>query len=154
MRRKEREITDIQKLESIINNCDVCRVAFADDNIPYIVTMNFGYSGGTEKRIYFHCANEGRKLDMIRKNNYVCFGFDTDHILYKGNLACDFGMSFSSVVGYGHITIVMEPEERISGLNHIMSHYAGKGEFRYNQDVLERTMVLRLDIKEMTGKRK
>jgi uncharacterized protein len=152
MRRKDREITDIQKLESIINNCDVCRVAFANGDVPYIVTMNFGYPGGTEKRIYFHCANEGRKLDMIRNNDYVCFEFDTDHILHKGNMACDFGMSFSSVVGYGHITIVIEPEEMISGFHHIMSHYVGKGEFSYDQKVLERTLVLRLDITEMTGK--
>jgi uncharacterized protein len=153
MRRKEREITDIHELESIIKICDVCRLAFADGNVPYIVTMNFGYSGD-EGRIYFHCAKEGRKIEMIRKNNYVCFEMDTGHVLYDGNTACDFGMSYSSVVGYGYITIVKDIEERISGLNHIMSHYAGNGEFFYKQDVLERTMVLRLDIKEMTGKRK
>lgn len=154
MRREEREITDIQTIESIINDCDVCRFALADNNVPYIVTMNFGYSGGTEKRIYFHCAVEGRKLDMIRKNNYVCFEFDTGHNLTKGNLACDFGMSFSSVVGYGYISIVSESDEKISGLNHIMSHYSGKGEFRYSQDVMERVLILRLEIKEMTGKKK
>ena len=153
MRRKEREITDIQELEAIINNCDVCRVAFADGNVPYIVTINFGYSG-EDGKIYFHCAGEGRKIDMIRKNNYVCYEMDTNHVLLEGSKACDFGMSYSSVVGYGHITIVKDPIERISGLNQIMSHYTGKAEFFYKQDVLEKTMVLRLDIREMTGKRK
>ena len=46
--------------------------------------MNFGYVGGIEKRLYFHCANEGRKLDMIGKNNYVCFEMDSDHRLIEG----------------------------------------------------------------------
>ena len=153
MRRKEREITDLQELKAIINNCDVCRVAFADDNVPYIVTMNFGYSVGDGK-IYFHCAREGRKIEMIRKNNYVCFEMDTNHILYDSIKACDFGMSYSSIVGFGYITIVKDPVERISGLNQIMSHYTSKKEFSYKQDALEKTMVLRLDIKEMTGKKK
>jgi uncharacterized protein len=153
MRRQDREITDIQELETIINNCDVCRVAFADGNVPYIVTMNFGYSGENGK-IYFHSAREGRKIDMILKNNYVCFEMDTNHVLHEGSKACDFGMSYSSVVGYGHITIVNDPVERISGLNQIMSHYTGKAGYYYKQNVLERTMVLRLDISGMTGKKK
>ena len=153
MRRKEREITDLQELEAIINNCDVCRVAFANDNVPYIVTMNFGYSG-EDGKIYFHSAREGRKIDMIGKNNYVCFEMDTNHILYDSIKACDFGMSYSSIVGFGYITIVKDPVERISGLNQIMSHYTSKKEFSYKQDALEKTMVLRLDIREMTGKKK
>ena len=53
MRKKEREITDIAAIESIIQRADVCRIALADGNIPYIVTMNFGYSGGEEKCLYF-----------------------------------------------------------------------------------------------------
>jgi uncharacterized protein len=153
MRKKEREITDIHELESIINRCDVCRIAFADVNIPYIVTMNFGYSG-KERTIYFHCAGEGRKIEMVKKNNHVCFEMDTDHVLNDGKKACDFGMSYRSIVGYGDITIVRDPEEKISGLNQIMLHYTGKGGFTYEQDVLDKTMILRLDIREMTGKKK
>jgi nitroimidazol reductase NimA-like FMN-containing flavoprotein (pyridoxamine 5'-phosphate oxidase superfamily) len=78
---------------------------------------------------------------------------DTNHVLHEGNKACDFGMSYSSVIGYGHITIVKDPTERISGLNQIMYHYTGKREFSYKPDVIERTLILRLDIKEMTGKK-
>ena len=71
MRRKEREITAIDEIEEIIGRCDVCRIALTDDNIPYIVTMNFGYSGGVQKKLFFHSAGEGRKIDIIRKNNHV-----------------------------------------------------------------------------------
>jgi len=106
MRKREREVSDINEIESIISEADVCRIAIADGNIPYIVTLNFGYIGGTEKKLYFHCANEGRKLDMIRKNNFVCFEMDIDHILTEGKMACEFSMNYKSVVGYGHISIV------------------------------------------------
>jgi nitroimidazol reductase NimA-like FMN-containing flavoprotein (pyridoxamine 5'-phosphate oxidase superfamily) len=154
MRRKDRRISEISDLEQIISDSDVCRVAFADNNIPYIVTMNFGYSGGEKPCFYFHCANEGRKLEMIRKNNFVCFELDTDHELYKGENGCDWGMKYSSIVGYGRISVLKDQEARKEGLDLIMSHYSGRKGFSYDERILGNTTLLKLDIEEMTGKRK
>jgi len=153
MRRKEREITEPKLIEEIIDKADVCRIALANDNIPYIVTMNFGYFSGPEPRLYFHCANEGRKLKMISKNNFVCFEMDTDHEIFKGLKGCDWGMKFRSVVGTGNISIVTEKEEKKAGLDSIMKHYGGDHEFTYDEKVFGRTTLLRLDIKEMSGKK-
>lgn len=152
MRKQDREITDIQLIEEIISRSDVCRIALADNNVPYIVTMNFGYSGGDKKYLWFHCANEGRKLDMIRKNNYICFEMDTGHILTEGMKACDFTMKYSSIIGYGFITLVEDPVEKKNGLTRIMNHYTGKNEFTYKESTLDRTTILRLEINEMKGK--
>ena len=79
MRRSDREVSETEAIEEIIKNADVCRLALANDNIPYIVTMNFGYINNPEQILYFHCANAGRKLEMIRKNNYACFEMDIGH---------------------------------------------------------------------------
>lgn len=154
MRRKERQITGIEEIESVISRAEVCRVAFADLNTPYIVTMNFGYRGGSKPHFFFHCAPSGRKLDMLEKNNHVCFELDTDHELYKGERGCDWGMNYSSVVGYGHLNIVVDDNEKRRGLDEIMNHYQGSGEYSYDEQLLAGTTVLRLDIEEMTGKRK
>jgi nitroimidazol reductase NimA-like FMN-containing flavoprotein (pyridoxamine 5'-phosphate oxidase superfamily) len=154
MRREDREIKDPGELEMIISASDVCRVAFADNNLPYIVTMNFGYSGGDRPCFYFHCANEGKKLQMLRSNDFVCFELDTDHEIYEGDNGCDWGMKFSSIVGYGRISVLTGREERIEGLNCIMSHYSDREGFTYDERVLGNTTILRLDIGEMTGKRK
>jgi uncharacterized protein len=154
MRRRDREITDIQELEGIISGCDVCRVAIANENIPYIVTMNFGYVGGKNPHLYFHCATGGKKLDMIRNNNYVCFEMDTDHKIYTGEKGCDWGMKYCSTVGYGRIFFVDDEVEKNTGLGHIMNHYGGQGVYSFNEEVLARTLILRLDISEMSGKRK
>ena len=108
MRRKDREITEPESIEKIIRKADVCRIALANGDIPYIVTLNFGYSGGTHPCLYFHCAPDGRKLDMIEKNNWVCFEMDTDHELISGEKGCDWGMKYSSVVGYGRISVIRE----------------------------------------------
>lgn len=153
MRRKEREITGIAEIESIISKADVCRIALADGGIPYIVTLNFGYSGGNEKCFYFHCAKEGRKLDMITKNSFVCFEVDTDHIIYEGKMACDFGMGYRSVVGWGNISIIRDNAEKINGLSWIMKHYSGRPDFAYDEQNLDKILILKLVIKEMTGKK-
>jgi nitroimidazol reductase NimA-like FMN-containing flavoprotein (pyridoxamine 5'-phosphate oxidase superfamily) len=153
MRRNEKEITDIMELEAVILSSDVCRIAFANDNTPYIVTMNFGFMGGDEKKLYFHCAREGRKLEMIKKNSYVCFEFDNDHNLYKGEIACDWGMHYRSVVGYGRMIIITDHDEKKLGINSIMSQYSKGKDFSYRQSDLDSVLLLRLDILEMTGKK-
>ncbi len=152
MRRKDREINDREEIESIIAKSDVCTVALSNDNYPYLVTMNFGYCPGSVPKIYFHCSREGKKLDMIRKNNYVCFEFFTDNKLHGGESACDYGTSYRSVVGYGTVSPVNDEEEKIAALNSIMEHYTGKSNFEFRPGTLAGTYVLRLDISEMTGK--
>jgi uncharacterized protein len=159
MRRNEREVSDIEVIEAIINKADVCRIALAVDNIPYIVTMNFGYTNDPEQRLFFHCANAGRKLEMIRKNRYVCFEMDIEHKIYvrtgeDGRKGCNWGMKYSSVVGYGNISIITEKKGKKTGLDLIMKHYGDENEYFYNEKVLENTTVLRLDITEITGKMK
>ena len=154
MRRADREIKETRDIEEIISRSDVCRIAFAENNTPYIVTMNFGYSGGEKQCLYFHCAPQGRKLEMMKKNDLVCFEMDTDHKLYGGEKGCDWGMNFSSVVGYGKLTIIDNTEEKIKGLDCIMSHYSDRKNFTYDEKVMSRTTVLKLDILEISCKRK
>jgi nitroimidazol reductase NimA-like FMN-containing flavoprotein (pyridoxamine 5'-phosphate oxidase superfamily) len=159
MRRSDREVSDIKAIREIIEKADVCRIALAVDNIPYIVTMNFGYSSDPLQRLFFHCANEGRKLEMIRKNKYVCFEMDIEHHIYgrqemNGRKGCNWGMKYSSVVGFGDISIITEKEAKKSGLDLIMKHYGDEDEYIYDENVLENTTVLRLDITEITGKTK
>ena len=79
---------------------------------------------------------------------------DTDHELYEGENGCDWGMKYSSIVGYGKISVIEERESKINGLDCIMSHYSQRKEFTYDERVLGNTTILRLDIEEMTGKRK
>ncbi len=152
MRRKEKEITESEIIGSIFEKADVCHVAFADNNTPYIVTMNYGYVLGSENALFFHCAPEGRKIEMMKKNSRVCFTIDTDHRLYTGQKACDWGMKYRSVVGYGHLTEVTGADERKAALVHIMEHHGASGLDNFDERVLARTKVLRLDITEMTGK--
>lgn len=154
MRRKDREIKAKIDIESIIIKADVCRLALVDGNIPYIVAMNFGYKPGNPDCLYFHCAPEGRKIDIIRRNNFVCFQMDIDHELVLANKACGYSMKFKSVVGYGKMFEVEDKNEKIEALNYIMNQYTGKNNFEYEDKMLNVTKILRLEISEISGKQK
>ena len=155
MRRKDRAIGDRESLAAIIEEADACRLAFAAGDTPYIVTMNFGYEWeGRLPVFYFHCAREGRKLEMMRANPRVCFELDAGHGLKKGPAPCDWGMSYSSLVGYGVLGELGGESERREGLDRVMRHYGWTGEGEYSPGVLAATKVLRLAVDEMSGKRK
>ena len=104
MRRKDREITDFHEMIDIMKKCDSCIVAMNDGDFPYVVPMNFGLEvQGEQVFLYFHCAMEGKKLDLLKKDNRVTFEMDCDHnfILYEERMSCTMG--YSSVIGHGTI---------------------------------------------------
>ena len=152
MRRKDREVQDLNTIRQIMYKCDVCRVAFHDSPFPYIVPMNFGIKEEGEKIIlYFHRAKEGKKMDLIRKNDYVAFEMDCDHkiVLNHDYMTCT--MSYQSVVGNGILSIVEDEEEEHSGIQAIMDHYHSS-DYAYDRSYLPATAVLKLSVQECTGK--
>lgn len=154
MRKKEREINENTEIIEIIDKADVCRLAMIDNNEPYLVAMNFGYKPNGMGSLYFHCSNVGRKIDIIERNNFICFQMDVDHELISAKKACGFTMKFKSIVGYGKIYKVISKDEKIEGLNYIMKQYTGKNKFEYDDKILDKTTILRLDIDTISGKKK
>jgi len=154
MRKKERKIEDQEQINAVIEKADVCRIALIEDGLPYIVAMNFGYKQANPSVLYFHCANSGRKIDIIEKNNRACFQMDVDHELITAKRACGFTMNFKSIIGYGKISKVSDNDEKIEGLNYIMKQYTGKDQFGYEDKMLNITTILKLEIDSITGKQK
>lgn len=154
MRRKDLEIHDQKEIEAILSKAGVCRIGMVDGNKPYIVAMNFGYENDGSPRLWFHGATKGRKIDIIRRNPEVFFQVDIDHQLITAKDACDFSMLFRSVTGNGKITIIEHVEEKIHGLQVIMAHYTGSRDYTFSPEMLSATAILRMDINDMTGKKK
>ncbi len=157
MRRIDREIKNPEEILAIIEKADTCRLAFADNNTPYIVALNFGYTRNENQQnglavLYFHCANAGRKIDLIRKNNFVCFQMDIDHELMIEGIGCNCGMNYRSVTGMGAIEIITDENEKLLGMNSIMKHYSRRESFVYDSKIFKSTMILKLNISEISGK--
>lgn len=155
MRRQDREVTDIHDIMSIIETCDVCRLAFSGSSsaYPYIVPLTFGFEHAQGKTVlYFHGASSGTKLDLLGENNHVAFQMDCSHDLCLAETACGCTMGFESVCGNGELVLV-EGDEKRHGLTVLMAHYKDSGNPHFEPAMLKATAVLKLTVKSMTAKR-
>lgn len=152
MRRKDREITEIEKIVDIMKKCDVCRLALFDEEYPYIVPLNFGVQFDGEKiELFFHGANMGKKLSLINENNKAGFNMDCSHKLITGDKACDYTMEYESVIGQGIITILSDAD-KIAALDSIMRNYSKDNNFEYNDNYVKAVTVFKLSVTGVTGK--
>ena len=151
MRRKDREVNDFDAIVAIIKKCDVCRIALNDEDYPYIVPLNFGMEVVDQQVVfYFHGALEGKKLDLIKKNNRAAFEMDCDHnfILYEERMSCTMG--YESVIGRGTIEILPD-EKKYEALRILMGQYHAE-DFAFSKDMMKVTTVMKMNVSEMTGK--
>jgi hypothetical protein len=148
MRRKEKEIKDPAIIQAVMKEATVCRLAMADDSGPYIVPLCFGRRNNT---LYFHSAHKGRKIDLLRNNPRVCFEIDTAARVLEGESACDWGMRYRSIIGFGTAVFIEEPQQKRRALDIIMAQYA-EGGFEFPDNKLAATAVFKVEIESMTGK--
>ncbi|MCI5517752.1 pyridoxamine 5'-phosphate oxidase family protein [Roseburia sp. MUC/MUC-530-WT-4D] len=147
MRRKDREITDFEQMRAILDACDCARLGLVDEQGAYIVPMNFGWEEQDGKlALYFHGAAEGKKLDLIRKQGSVSFEMDRKHELVEGDIACAYSYCYQSIMGNGRIKIVEDIEQKKHGLQVIMSHYTKKQNWDFQDELVNRVAVLKLEV--------
>jgi len=151
MRKAERELRERSDLVAIMQEALVCRIGLSDSGTPYVVPMNFGLG---ENCLYLHCAAEGRKLDIIRRNNRVCFEMDLLREVKRSEAACGWSARYESVIGSGRAVVVDDAAEKRRGIDSIMNHYGAPGPHVYPDGSLAKTTVIRIDIESMTGKRR
>ena len=153
MRRKDREVKDFDRIAEIINGCDCCRLGLVDEGEAYIVPMNFGFDTADGKlNLYFHCASEGRKLDLLGRNKTVSFEMDTGHALTTGERGCDWSFKYQCVMGTGTVTVLDGRNEKIFALKRIMAHYSGSENFEFDDRYLSVVTILKLSVGTLSCK--
>ena len=143
------EIVETQAIENIIMKAIVCRVGLADGNQPYVIPLCFGYHDNT---LYFHTGKKGKKMEILQKNNRVCFEMEADLEIIPAQNPCKWNMDYKSVVGYGRAIILEDPAEKRKALDVIVKHYGGTL-MEYDEKRVNGLAVIKLEIDSMTGKK-
>ena len=149
MRRLDKQITDPEILNKILNESHICRLGLVENGEAYIVPVNFAHADGV---IYIHSALAGRKIDIIRSNNRVSFEMELDHELVKSDTPCGWTEKYRSIMGKGSIIIDNDLDSKRHGLDLIMRKYGASMELNYDEKILARMMILKLTIESYTGK--
>lgn len=154
MRRKDREITDKNRINEFIAKEQILRIAFYDEGDIYIVPVNYGYIYEGQYSFYFHGAKAGRKYELTKSQPNVGFEIDGNYTLLEGEVACDFSATFQSIIGSGRLSLVEDSAEKVRGLNTIMKQTTNKEGWHYSNEMLEAVAVFRLDVDKLSCKAK
>jgi len=152
MTRRERQITDPDRIIQILDRAKIVHLGLAVNNEPYVVPMNYGYTMEGEKlTVYLHCSHRGKKLDMIRANPNVFFEMACDLLPFEGDVACRYGLAYSSIMGRGRAEIVEDVQEKKQALSVLMKTQTGKA-FSFEDKMTTIVTVVKINVSEYTAK--
>lgn len=117
VRRSDREITNIESIDSIIGQGRYVTFALCDADGPYAVTLSYGYDPSA-RAMYMHVAPEGRKLDAIRRDPRACGTVVIDGGYNQGE--CEH--PYRSVVMFGAMRIIEDPAEKRHAIETLVRH--------------------------------
>ena len=149
MRRKDREITDPAEMAEIIRSARLMRIALVDGDWPFLVPVFYGYDG---THLYFHGAQQGQKVDLIRKNPNIAFEISVDHGIIEDAEPCDFEAKHRTVIGRGKASFLSDPQEKAAALDLIVAKFTPK-KFEYPASKLEHTGVVKIEVVALQGKK-
>ncbi len=153
MRRKDLEITGKENIEAVIKSCNHCRVAFADGKRPYILPLNYGYTWEGEYPIfYFHGAQEGRKVDLVRQTGYGALQLDTNVKLNTNEKASDFSMGYQSIFAEGEAKELTDFAEKLDALQCIMKSVSGRDDWDIAESTVKNTFVFKIVCNDISAK--
>jgi len=152
MRRKDREVNDIKVITGILDMCKTASVAMVDHDVPYVIPLSYGYEIKDGVLIlYFHCAKEGRKMDILKRDNRVCFTvFNEGEPLYA-ETPCNFGYHYSSIIGNGVVEFIENSADKRDALSKMFAHQSGK-DAEFTEAQADSVCVFKITAKDYTGK--
>ena len=153
MRRKDRQITEIEAIRAILDKAKVLHLAMIDGARPYVVPMNYGYALADGRlTLYLHSAKEGRKLDVLQNNDRVAFVLETNvSQVSGGDIPCKYSEAYASVMGEGTAVLLDDPVQKIEALQILMKTQTGR-EFAFTPAMAESVAVIRVNVDRFTAK--
>jgi hypothetical protein len=147
----------LKEMTEVLISAEVGRIALSDSSKPYIVPLNFLYQNG---KIAFHCAFDGKKLDIISKNPNCCFEVDE----FKGEVSYHYDslchLDFDSVLVFGKARIENDEGLKLQFFEKLHSKYKelyrkpiSEGGVRFDKTRLHEACCVVIDIEELTGRR-
>lgn len=154
MRKREREITDSAEIRSILDSCKILHLGLSDDGQPYVVPLNYGYLMEEEKlTFYLHGATEGYKYEVLQKNPKISFAMECDAVPFEGKAACQYGMSYRSLMGTGKAVLITDTAEKQKGLSILMKTQTGQ-DFCFDEKLVSIVNVIKISVDRFSAKRR
>ncbi len=150
MRRKDREIPK-ELAYQVSDTCEWAVLSMVDTaNKPYCVPISIVRN---ESIIYIHCAKNGVKTDALRNNSNVCISC----VGYTYRMPNKFTTEYESAIIKGQAFEVEDETEKTQALKLLCLRHTPTNMHEFTNAIensLHRTAVWKIEISEITGKRK
>lgn len=152
IRRKEKAIDSEDEMISILEKSKYITIAMCQNDEPYLVTLSHGYN--PEKNcIYFHCAQEGKKIDILKANNVIWGQALQDEGYAEGS--CDH--LYATTEFRGRVSFIQDLKEKEYALKLMIQALEPNPEKVIKEQItdssLHRVNIGRIDIEYMSGKK-
>ena len=143
MRRTEREILDLNFMQQVLQDAQEIYIALNSGDAPYVLPVNYVFHNGC---IYFHCALEGRKLELMRTDARI--GFSTAVDIQVENTTT----RYRSICGSGTTELVTDATLKNEVLKAFAARYKAPCIFPVSEEKFAHTGVVCIRIEKLTGK--
>jgi len=145
-----RSIVNKFEIEEILMSVKVGRLGMCLNTKPYVVPISFVYHND---KIYFHSANKGKKIQIMKMNSSVCFEVDESNLV-PNSYPCKFTFHYRSAIAFGKVRFLQDVKEKIVALRAMMNKYDPHHTAKpLNESMVKNVVVGEISIQTMTGKR-
>lgn len=143
-------IEDRNQINAILKRCRTCYIAMSNNDVPYVLPMNFGIEGDC---VILHSAQEGRMWETIKKNPKVCINWTLGEELawQDQTVGCSYRVKSSSVIIEGTAEIIDDNEEKERLFRIFMTQYSDLP-FKFNVPAILNVGVMVVPITTLTAK--
>lgn len=154
VRRQNRILDDENRIKELLFNSEYGFLSLGntDNGYGYGIPMSYAYDSEVNS-LYFHCATEGQKIEIMKQNNKVSFCI----VGVTQPIANQFTTLYESVIAFGKTDIDLSDEEKRKALRLLIGKYSkGYEELgeKYMEKSWKRTAVFKIEIEHITAKAK
>lgn len=138
------------EIDAILGQCKTCFVAMSDNDVPYVLPLNFAMDGD---RVILHSAQTGRMWETIKKNPKVCINWilGEDLAWQDVQVGCSYRVKSKSVLVEGTAEFIDDFSEKERIVKKFMTQYS-ELPFKFNDPAIRNVGIILVHIDKLTAK--
>lgn len=120
MRYYKRECTEQGKINHFLNSAKIGFLGLTDGTIPYVIPLNFVWY---KEHIYFHGASEGKKIEIMKVNQNVCFTVSEEYGTISNPVPAHIDTAYMSVILTGKAEKLDDWDEATQAMQEMLNKY-------------------------------
>ncbi|KQX45439.1 pyridoxamine 5'-phosphate oxidase family protein [Paenibacillus sp. Root444D2] len=160
LRNVKRSSTDADKIQHFLKQAQIGFLGLSSEDVPYVIPLNFSWLNNA---IYFHGAEEGRKITYIKQNPRACFTISENYGTITSPIPAKTDTAFMSIIIEGNLERVTDLDEATAAMQVMLDKYVpgyydrplGRSHLdRYVSPLGSKTAIFKLSAESLTAKEK